>query len=169
MTERKPPGLSFESWVDQQIREAQERGDFENLPGFGKPLPDEDKPYDELWWVKQKLATEGLSILPPTLALRKEAEDALAAAADAPSESEVRRIVSDINDKISACLRGPVEGPPLNLAPYDIGAIVEDWRLRHPAKSADTAASGPSTPPPARDSHKWGLLQRLRRRGRRRP
>jgi hypothetical protein len=164
MTERKPAGLSCESWVDQQIREAQERGDFENLPGFGKPLPDEDKPYDELWWVKQKLAAEGLSFLPPTLALRKEAEDALAGAANAPSEAEVRRIVSDINDKIRACLRGPTEGPPLNLAPYDIDAIVDDWRLRHPDTEPDSAAvPGSTAPPPQRVS----LIRRLfRRRGR---
>ncbi|MBF9073686.1 DUF1992 domain-containing protein [Streptacidiphilus sp. NEAU-YB345] len=165
MTERKPAGLSFESWVDQQIREAQERGDFENLPGFGKPLPDEDKPYDELWWVKQKLASEGLSFLPPTLALRKEAEDALAAAADAPSEAEVRRIVSDINDKISACLRGPVEGPPLNLAPYDIDVIVDDWRLRHPAQPAEPANQATAAPPTPPTPAKPSLVRRpLRRR-----
>ena len=27
-----------ESWIDQQIREAQERGEFDNLPGKGRPL-----------------------------------------------------------------------------------------------------------------------------------
>ncbi|CAM5697666.1 hypothetical protein SALBM217S_00851 [Streptomyces griseoloalbus] len=31
--------------------------------------------YDELWWVERKMAREGMSVLPPTLALRKEAED----------------------------------------------------------------------------------------------
>jgi hypothetical protein len=39
MTERKPPGRSFTSWIDQQINEAEERGSFDNLPGAGKPLP----------------------------------------------------------------------------------------------------------------------------------
>lgn len=34
MSERKPPGLSWESWIDKQIREAEERGAFANLrPG----------------------------------------------------------------------------------------------------------------------------------------
>jgi DnaJ family protein C protein 28 len=28
----------WESWIDEQIREAQERGQFDNLPGKGKPL-----------------------------------------------------------------------------------------------------------------------------------
>jgi hypothetical protein len=71
MTEHKPPGVSFESWIDKQIREAEERGDFSNLPGRGEPMPGSpDTTYDELWWVKQKMAREGLSVLPPMLALR---------------------------------------------------------------------------------------------------
>nr|WP_084701749.1 DUF1992 domain-containing protein [Streptacidiphilus anmyonensis] len=161
MTERKPAGLSFESWVDQQIREAQERGEFENLPGTGEPLPDVDEPYDELWWVKQKLAREGLSFLPPTLALRKEAEDALAAASAAASEAEVRRIVLEINEKIRTLLREPTQGPPLNLVPYDVEDVVADWRARRPAQP-----ESPAAPPPVLSSRPRGLLRRLlRRRG----
>ena len=38
MTEQKPPGMSWESWIDQQIREAREAGLFDNLPGAGKWL-----------------------------------------------------------------------------------------------------------------------------------
>ncbi len=30
MTERKPPEISFASWIDQQINEAAERGAFDN-------------------------------------------------------------------------------------------------------------------------------------------
>lgn len=32
----------FESWIDKQIREAQERGDFDNLRGAGQPLTPDD-------------------------------------------------------------------------------------------------------------------------------
>lgn len=35
----------WESWVDQQIREAQERGEFDSLPGTGKPLDLTPNPY----------------------------------------------------------------------------------------------------------------------------
>ncbi|WP_336207417.1 J-domain-containing protein [Nonomuraea sp. LPB2021202275-12-8] len=129
MTERKPPGMPFESWVDRQIREAEERGEFDNLPGKGKPLPDLDRAYDDLWWVKQKLRSEGLSMpLPPTLALRKDAEESLAAAAEARSEGEVRLIVNDINDRIREAIRTGLSGPPLNLMPYDVERVVSDWR-----------------------------------------
>ena len=37
--------MSFhESWVEKQIREAQERGEFDNLPGAGKPLSGARRP-----------------------------------------------------------------------------------------------------------------------------
>jgi hypothetical protein len=130
MTERKPPGIGFQTWVERQIREAMERGEFDNLPGAGKPIPDLDKPHDELWWVKQKLRREHLSYLPPTLALRKEAEDALAAALQARSERQVRRILAAINRKIAEGNRTAASGPPLNLTPYDVDRVVGDWRQR---------------------------------------
>lgn len=130
MTERKPPGVSFESWVDKQIREATDRGDFKELPGFGKPLPSLDTPYDELWWVKEKMHREGLSVLPPTLALRKQAEDAAEAAAQARSEREVRQIIGDVNEKIREAIRRPPAGPPLNLTPFDVEQVVQEWRRK---------------------------------------
>ncbi|MFJ5828870.1 DUF1992 domain-containing protein [Streptomyces sp. NPDC093089] len=128
MTERKPPGVDFESFVDRQIREAAARGEFRNLAGFGKPLPDDSAPYDELWWIKGKMHREGASVLPPSLTLRKEAEDAEAAVASAVSERQVRRILGDINTKISEALRRPPAGPPLNLTLFDVDAAVERWR-----------------------------------------
>ncbi|MGP4004695.1 J-domain-containing protein [Streptomyces sp. 8N706] len=131
MTERKPPGISFESWADRQIREAEERGEFADLPGFGKPLPGLDRPYDAMWWVKEKMRRENLSFLPPTLVLRKEAEDALAAAAQATSEREVRRIVTEINEKIDEAIRRPPAGPPLNVERFDAERIVREWREQH--------------------------------------
>jgi hypothetical protein len=34
---RKPLAAPFESWIEQQIREAQERGLFDDLPGTEGP------------------------------------------------------------------------------------------------------------------------------------
>ncbi|MFC8232839.1 DUF1992 domain-containing protein [Streptomyces sp. NBC_01724] len=128
MTERKPAGVSFESWVDKQIREAEQRGDFSQLPGFGKPLPGIDRPYDETWWIKAKMQREGVSMLPPALALRKEAEDTRAAVSEARSEAEVRRMLTAVNEKIEAAIRRPPPGPLLNIRPFDIDAVVDEWR-----------------------------------------
>jgi Domain of unknown function (DUF1992) len=38
MTEPKPPGISWGSWIDQQIRQAREVGLFDSLPGDGDGL-----------------------------------------------------------------------------------------------------------------------------------
>jgi hypothetical protein len=130
VTGRKPPGVGFETWVERQIREATERGEFDGLPGAGKPIPDLDEPHDELWWVKGKLRREQLSWLPPTMALRKEVEDALEAAARAGTEDEVRRIVAAVNAKIVESNRKAASGPPSNLAPVDVERVVARWRER---------------------------------------
>lgn len=43
---RKPRNLpSWEDWIDQQIQIAQERGEFDNLPGKGQPLDLAQNPY----------------------------------------------------------------------------------------------------------------------------
>ncbi|GAA1039071.1 DUF1992 domain-containing protein [Streptomyces murinus] len=121
--------MPFESWVDKQIQDAQARGEFERLPGVGEPLPAEvDSTYDELWWVKRKMAREGLAVLPPALALRKEAEDALTAAYAAPSERMARKIIEDVNVKIRDMMFKPPPGPPLGKKPYDVEDVVREWR-----------------------------------------
>lgn len=128
MTERKPPGVTWESWIDRQIREGMERGEFDGLPGHGKPLRDVDRPRDEMWWVKDKLRREEASYLPPTLALRKQVEDARAAIAASVSEDEVRRIVADVNARIVEVNSRVTAGPPSTLAPLDPERTVERWR-----------------------------------------
>ncbi|MEU4833603.1 DUF1992 domain-containing protein [Streptosporangium sp. NPDC023615] len=160
MTDRKPLGVSFETWIDRQIREATERGEFDDLPGAGKPLPDAGRQPDEMWWVKQKMRAENLSFpLPGTLALRKDAEDARAAAAGARTEAEARRIVGEINDRIRESHGRTLSGPPLVQPLLDTEEIVADWRARHPV--AEKPVPAPE-PPPRRRS----LFQRFRRAGR---
>lgn len=46
--------------ADSKIRAAIEAGEFDNLPGFGKPSPLIDEPYDPFWWVRRKLRQENL-------------------------------------------------------------------------------------------------------------
>src|SRR5947209_9466432 len=38
-------GKGFYDYIDEQIQEAQKRGDFDNLPGMGKPLALNENPY----------------------------------------------------------------------------------------------------------------------------
>jgi hypothetical protein len=128
VSERKPPGVPWESWIDKQIRRAQERGEFRGLPGSGEPLSDLGKPFDQMRWVKEKLRREGLSYMSPSVALRREANDALEAALCATSETEVRRLIADINDRIREANRQGIHGPSLMLMPFDVERVVRDWR-----------------------------------------
>jgi hypothetical protein len=129
MTERKPPGVDWESWVERQIRESMERGEFDNLPGYGKPLRLEG-PDDELWWIRDKLRREQVSYLPPALALRKELDDTLDRIAGARTETEVRRLVAAINDRIVYVNSHTTSGPPSNLVPLNVERVLEEWRQR---------------------------------------
>ena len=131
MTERKPRDMPFESWVDKQIREAQERGAFDDLPGAGKPIPDLDRPRDDTGWIKQKMRRENLSYLPPVLMLRKEIEDVRRDALEARTERDVREMVAAINERIVEAIRTPLAGPPLARRPLDVEEIVDQWRERH--------------------------------------
>ena len=134
---RKPPGMSWEGWVDQQIREGMERGEFENLPGKGKPQTGLSEFRDEDWWVKAKMRAERLSYLPPTLRIRKEDEEAKEAIAAATREDVVRAILADINAKIRDINRRGAAGPPSTLMPLDEEAVVARWRAARSAGSAE--------------------------------
>ncbi|GLX19182.1 MULTISPECIES: DUF1992 domain-containing protein [Streptomyces] len=142
MTERKPPGISFESFVDRQIREAADRGEFERLPGWGKPMASLDAPYDEMWWIRRKLHGEGFAALPPALALRKEAEDAREAALAAPTERRAREVLAEVNEKIRTALRRPPPGPPLGLAEFDVEAVLAERRESRPSAQGPDRGAG---------------------------
>ena len=61
----------YESRIDRQIREAQERGEFDDLPGTGEPIPDRGELYDENWWLKQWIQRENITgMVPATLKIR---------------------------------------------------------------------------------------------------
>jgi hypothetical protein len=120
-----------ESLIDAQIRAAQERGEFDDLPGAGKPLASLDKPYDENWWLKDLLRREDLSYpLPTSLALRKEIQELPEKVATVRSEKTVREIVAELNGRIGEARRKPVDGPPVVLEPVDVAEVLRIWRER---------------------------------------
>jgi hypothetical protein len=133
VTERKPPGITWETWIDRQIRVGMENGAFDELPGRGKPMRDLDRPRDEMWWVKDKLRREQLTHLPPTLAVRKEVEDALARIRETGTEAEVRTIVAEINARIVEVNSRVTHGPPSTLVRLDVEEVVGRWRASRSA------------------------------------
>jgi hypothetical protein len=141
-------GQYRESWVDRQIREAQERGDFDNLPGAGKPLGDLGDPNDSEWWVRRYIEREKLDVsgaLPTPLALRKEAASFPESLADVRSEAEAREILEDFNRRVKVDRLRPAVGamPPLLARTVDVDEVVDQWRrLRESLRP-------PAPPPPA--------------------
>lgn len=121
----------YESWVDRQIREAQERGEFDNLPGAGKPIPGLKGPPDENWWVKGLIEREGIRPpLPPAMALRKEVADLAETLSALRDEGAVREVVEDLNARIRDLRRRPVTGRPVVVPTVDVDEAVAGWRRR---------------------------------------
>jgi hypothetical protein len=120
----------FESLVEQQIRAAQERGEFDNLPGAGKPLPGKGEPNDELWWVRGYLKREGLptdALLPTGLQLAKQVERLEDELATHPTEWSVRETVADLNRRIAEYVKAP-DGPLVPVRPLKVDEWVARWR-----------------------------------------
>ena len=122
--------MRYESWVDRQIREAIERGEFANLPGQGKPIKGLNGREDENWWV-EGLPGAGAAPLPlPTaLALRKEVMELAETLADVPDEESVREIIRDLNHRIATSHRIRVDGPPIVIG-------LSTWSKRWPNGAA---------------------------------
>jgi Domain of unknown function (DUF1992) len=134
-TERKPPGTSFTSWIDQRIDEAAQRGAFDNLPGAGKPIPRRREGENGTQaWLREYLRREGVSgeeLLPTPLRLRKEIERLTETGPGLRSEQEVREVVAELNQRITEWRRVPL-GPPVFLPLVDEDLMVSRWRDAHP-------------------------------------
>jgi hypothetical protein len=161
---RKPPGMTFTSWVDQRINEATERGAFDDLPGAGQPLPRRSLAEDGQTWLRDYLRREGVSadaLLPTPLKLRKEIERLASTVQDLRTEQDVRTVVSDINRRIVEWRRLPLDGPPIVLSLVSSEEMVSRWRAaREAARQAahQTAAQpeghGPA-PAPDMPRRRW--------------
>jgi hypothetical protein len=150
MTERKPLGMSFTSWIDQQVQEAAERGAFDDLPGAGKPIPHHGDEDAAMAWIREKVRKEGIpaeDLLPTPLRLRKESARLGDTVQAMRSEAKVREAVADLNRRIMEWRRIPI-GPPIFVPLVDEEALVSRWREGQ-AALARAASPGDGTPDPA--------------------
>jgi len=146
--------------VEAQIRAAQERGDFDNLPGKGKPLHLPEV-YDPYWWVKSYVRREGIdtsALVHPTIALRREADTFPESLAVLTTEEQVRAVLEDFNRRVVAEWRRPMTGPSLPVVARQVAVepMVERWRElrleieRAEAERADVEVGGGSASPSSR-------------------
>ncbi|WP_238993386.1 DUF1992 domain-containing protein [Nocardioides caldifontis] len=126
-----------QTWVDLQLRKARERGDFDDLPGYGKPITGLGDEHDPDWWVKQLLEREQVTgVAPPSVQLRREDADLDERLDRLGSEADVRREVTEFNARVRWALYRPPEGPPVVTPQRDPDTEVERWRDRRAARVA---------------------------------
>jgi hypothetical protein len=143
--------------ADMHVRKAIERGDFDDLPGNGKPLDMPDR-HDPDWWLKNLLKREGLVLLPPSIQLRKE-DAALDERLDQMwNEADVRLEIEEFNRKVIRGRYQPPAGPPLVTMPRDVEATLAAWVDRRARRAAEAQSSARAVAP----------AERRRRRGRHR-
>ena len=151
MTERRPPGMSFETWIDSQITRAREQGAFDDLAGAGRPLPRrerEETSYDwALSWAKRENA-DVAGMLPTCLALRKEREELAGLVSRQASEAAARAVAEAHNARVDEFYRRPQEGPFIPVGMADVEELVAEWRRTRPVVAPEPAE--PQLPSPRR-------------------
>ena len=147
MTERKPPQMSYHSWIDQQIADAERRGLFDDLPGAGKPLNikpgSADGDYGQAW-LRDYARREGVTpeeMLPTPLRLRREVERLAESAGEFRSEAEVREAAADLNRRIVEWRRIPV-GPPIHVRLVNADDLADRWRAARARPAAAARDAG---------------------------
>jgi hypothetical protein len=108
-----------------------ERGEFDDLPGAGKPIRDLGSTHDPDWWVKRLVERERITgVLPPALQLRKDDAQLEETLDREWSEKAVREILVDFNRRVVEARRQLLGGPPVITKLRDVEAEVAAWRDR---------------------------------------
>ena len=117
--------------VEIAIQQAMRRGEFDDLPGAGKPLADLGTVRDPDWWIRRKIERENLTGLgPPALTLRTEDARLSDRLDELPTEARVREALDDFNHRVREARRQLLGGPPVITRPRDVEAELEAWRTR---------------------------------------
>lgn len=150
-------------YVEVRIQQAMRNGDFDDLPGAGRPITNLGEVHDPDWWMRRKIEREKITGLgPPALLLRTE-DAAMDARLDAiASEREVRETLDDFNRRVIEARRQLLGGPPVVTALRDVDAEVERWHARRRARRQESGQDGTM---PRTAAHTEGRRSRLRWRG----
>lgn len=128
-------------WVDMQVQQAIRRGEFDNLPGAGKPIAGIDRPHDPDWWLKRLIERERITgVLPPALALRKEHAEMDGTLDHITTADGVRAAIADFNARIVDARRQLQGGPPVITPLRDADGEVAAWAQRRADRIATQKA-----------------------------
>lgn len=157
--EPRPPmtltGQNVAAYVETAIQIAIRRGDFDDLPGAGKPIEGLGTHHDPDWWIRRKIESENLTGLgPPALMLRTEDRGLDADLDRLGREEDVRAVLEDFNRRVIDARRQLRGGPPVVTKTRDVDAEIASWRERRDAASAP-APRPEDEPRRARARRRW--------------
>lgn len=128
--------------IENAIQQAIRRGDFDDLPGAGKPLPGLTGTHDPDWWIRRKIEREQLTGLgPPALTLRTEHGELDATLDRLGSERAVREHLADFNRRVVDARRQLQGGPPVVTPTRDVDEEVGRWTERRDARLREAEAA----------------------------
>jgi hypothetical protein len=139
------------------------RGDFDDLPGAGKPIPGLDGTHDPDWWIKSLIHREQITVLPPALALRQEHAELDARLDKEATEQAVREVVADFNARIIEARRQLLGGPPVVTPTRDVDEAVAGWHARRAERREQQrlrAEQRAAEATPRRRSLRWPRIRR---------
>lgn len=147
----RPPGRMEDRhlWVDVVIDQAIARGEFDDLPLAGKPIPGIGAQHDPDWWLKALIEREQISgVLPEAIQLRKDDAVLQERLDRLHVEADVRAAVEEFNARIVSARRQLLGGPPVVTPLRDVELEVRQWHARR---------QPPPAPPvePARPQRRW--------------
>ena len=121
-------------WVDTVVDQAIRRGEFDDLPLAGKPIPGLGGTHDPDWWLKNLVERENITGMLPAGQLRKddaELDETLDRESD---EDRVRAVVAEFNARVVDARRQLMGGPPVVTPTRDVEREVARWRERRRAR-----------------------------------
>ena len=132
------------AFIETAIQVAIRRGEFDDLPGAGKPLEGLGTHHDPDWWIRRKIETENLTGLgPPAILLRTEDRELNDQLDLLGRESDVRTVVEDFNRRVREARRQLQGGPPVVTSPRDVDAEVAAWAERRAVRPKAAPAEQP--------------------------
>lgn len=135
------------AYVETAIQQAIRRGEFDDLPGAGKPLEGLGGAHDPDWWIRRKIANEQLTGLgPPALMLRVEHAEMAERLDTLTREDDVRAAVADFNRRVIEARRQLQGGPPVVTPLHDVEADVAAWHERRRVSDSPSTQSDNTQP-----------------------
>ncbi|UUT34717.1 DUF1992 domain-containing protein [Microbacterium elymi] len=144
------------AYVETSIQQAIRRGEFDDLPGAGKPLEGLTDHHDPDWWIRRKIQTEQLGGLgPPALTLRVESERLEQTLDELRREQDVREALEDFNTRVIHARRQLQGGPPVVTATRDVEAEIAAWHRRRTERAQRAAAAQAAAAAAAPTRRRW--------------